>query len=238
MAEALTDKERLGFIGEQVVKNPLQAVCNSLGLRLEWTGQHAYRKTTNKERHDVDFKVYFGYHLLKVYELKNWKTLENHRFYDSGVAQDEVISRTEGYGCSTGLIMPNFGVFNPIAQSIIESRYNSVIETGKLLGSKDFKGSMYGKLYRELHGDLKEVLQQELDYRKHVQQELAKYLPKPKLEESFNQISGNTVTTGNVTNTTEQHNTPNSNIDSDNPFSILETIERAKRLGLYYDYNG
>lgn len=139
MAEALTDKEKLGFIGEQVVKNPLQAVCNQLGLRLEWTGQHAYRKATNKERHDVDFKVYYGYHLLKAFELKNWKTLSNNRLYDSSTAQEEVISRVDEYGCEKGLIVPFFGVFNQTAQRIIKSRYNSVIETGKLLGSKTSK---------------------------------------------------------------------------------------------------
>ena len=72
----LTEKERLGRIGEQVVKSPLQKACGELGLTLVWTGEKAYMKGRNAERRDVDFKVYCRKRLLKVYEAKNWKWLQ------------------------------------------------------------------------------------------------------------------------------------------------------------------
>ncbi|MCW3996492.1 MAG: hypothetical protein NWE98_10155 [Candidatus Bathyarchaeota archaeon] len=255
----LTDKEKLGYIAESVVNSTLKAVCNSLGLTVVWSGKSAYGKLTNKERHDADFKIYYGYRLLKVYETKNWKTL-SHRLYDSYTANKEVISRVAEYGCSTGLIVSNFGVFNPVAQRIIESRYNSVIETGKLLGSKDFKGSTYGKLYRELYGDLKETVDREVAYQKHVQTELAKFIqpkvqPNPEADIFVNYqlqlITINNTTNNNnntINNNKEITNTPVNEIDSnelDNDklsdqieeLDVNSEVERAKKLGLYYGFD-
>jgi len=174
----LTDKEKLGKIAEQVEYNPFKKACNELGLTLVWSGQNAYKKATNEEKHDVDFKVYYGDKLLKVFESKNWRTIYN-RKYDKEIAQDEVISRIENYPlCDTGLIISDFNVFSQPAQELItkQGNYNNVIETEKLLGKHDFKGKIYHKLYKLFYDDLKASLEKLQNYLAHIQQQLTQAL--------------------------------------------------------------
>ena len=217
----LSKKDRLGKIGEQVTYSPLRKAAKELGLTAVWSGKKAYYESTNNDgKHEPDFKDYYGKKLLKTYENKNWR---NGFYYGCETAHSEVISRiVDSYAFESGLTISFLDCFSQPAQELIETYCNdSIIETGKLIGSKDFRNrELFLNLYNQFKADLTATLNRLKNYPQHIQQLLDKVLepfkPKPsdfsmyQIKQSIANSVDNTVT---VTNQLQQtHNTQNSNL--------------------------
>jgi hypothetical protein len=232
----LTDKDKLGKIAELVVENPISKVCEELGLTVEWSGKKAYETgLTNQEKHESDYKVYYGKTLLKTYEVKNWRNGFN---YGCETARTEVINRiAESHTFEYSLIISFLDCFGKPAQELIETYCNNIIETGKLIGSKDFHNrELWFNLYNQIKADLKDALDKLLNYPKRIQQQLTQtlapyqpqpYQPKPDTDFSMlqsiqsipntvvNTVTVNTVTKPPITNNKSPIDTISNNILQD-----------------------
>jgi hypothetical protein len=157
-----------------------------------------------------------------------------------------------------GLIITFLACFGRPAQGHIEAKiHDNIIETGKLIGSKEFRNrELYISLYNQLKANLTASLSKMQNYLNHIQTELNKVLPKTDSDSFFSTLAqsntiGNTVS-DTVVNTVSQLNQTTNNtpiIDNDNKpsysdqtdnepdkFDIAKDIERAKKFGLFDDY--
>lgn len=111
---------------------------------MDW--QKSYdKKYRNEERSDVDLKTFKNEILWMDEECKNWKNPTNQ--YGLPKAQSEVIERFKNSKAKYKVLsIPNFNVFNWKARKQIISKGIKIFETGKLIGSKDFRShSLYVK---------------------------------------------------------------------------------------------
>lgn len=263
----LTDREKLGKIFELVVTSPLKKVCGELDLTVVWSGQTAYKKgVSNEDKHEPDFKIYYGTKLLMDYEVKNWRLFNGHK-YTSEFAQTEVNNRYEdSFAYEHGLIISFYDCFsNPAQQKIEEKCHQNIIEADKLVGAKDFRNrELFINLYNQLKANLTACLDNLQNYLTHVQTELtnalAPYQPHNELTNnqqtkfggSFFSLQSNlsnvntVVNTDTVTTTLTPNNTPKTELTNNSlinskkakieDLNEQEEIDKFKKLGLFNDY--
>lgn len=174
----MTQKEKLGFIGESFLHSILKSVAKEFGLKVKWSGKKSYdKKLRNEKRRGVDFKLYEEHgQLFVANENKNLKNPEKQ--YSLETAQNVVVNRFNDvpHAKHKALSISNFNTFNYKARNLITSQRIEVFEFGKLIGSKDFRNKNFHVIKAKLRTFIRSLIKKDKLNQKLKQQEHKKIM--------------------------------------------------------------
>ena len=101
-----------------------------------------------------DFKLFFRGVLLMAIECKNWNFIQKHKYGVETVLK-EIVSRLRNSNAPINLLLISFkDLLCKEAQKLLKQNNILVIETGKLVGEKDYRT----RLFKELGYKIKKLL--------------------------------------------------------------------------------
>jgi len=106
----------------------------------------------------VDLRLFLRSQLLAVFECKNWRLLPKHR-YGLKDAKEQVLSRFHNCGTNIKIVTISFKEqLSRKALKFLEANKILILETGKIIGKKDFKSKLiysFGKQIIQLISNFK-----------------------------------------------------------------------------------
>lgn len=146
--EAYSIAQRLGMTLEKFVVMVLSMFYPSKdGYRIEhedWNNYTAHMGTS------TDIRLFLRNKLIAVFECKNWRILPEHR-YGLEAVKREIVSRFNNCGTNLKVLIISFREqLSKRALSFLESNNIQIIETGKLIGKKDFRSKLIYQLGKQI----------------------------------------------------------------------------------------
>ena len=159
--EAYSQAQRLGITLEKFIVMVLSFFYPSkLGYRIEHMDWNNY--TFHMGKSVADVRLFLRNKLLAVFECKNWRMLPEHR-YGLEAVKREIVSRFTNCGTNIKVLIISFKKqLSKKARSYLESNNIQILETGKLIGKKDFRSRLIyslGKQIKQLIRNFKPTVQ-------------------------------------------------------------------------------
>ena len=161
--EAYSKAQRLGIPLEKFIVMVLSIFFpKSKGYRIEHVDWEDYTNNSAPKKISVDVRLFLRNKLIAVFECKNWRLLPEHR-YGLKDAKEQILTRFHNCGTNIKVLIISFKKqLSKKALRYLESNNIQVIETGKLIGKKDFRSKLIyslGKQIKQLIRNFKPTVQ-------------------------------------------------------------------------------
>lgn len=195
--EAYSKAQRLGICLEKWLVMVLSFFFpEKKGYRIQCNDWNNYTKSMG---FSVDIRLFLKNKLIAVFECKNWRLLPTHR-YGLKAVKREIISRFYNVGTNIKILTISFKEqLTKPALRFLEANNIQIIETGKLIGGKDFRN----KLIYKLGNQIKQLIN---NFKLNQQTKQQPLFCNSLSNNSYN--TSNTITTINKQNDSDLENNP------------------------------
>jgi hypothetical protein len=198
--EAYSKAQKLGIVLEKWLYMVLSFFFpSSKGYKVQ---HNNWKNYTSSMGYSTDIRLFLRNKLIAVFECKNWRLLPKHR-YGLKDAKEQILTRFHNAGTNIKVLTISFKKqLSNRALSYLESNNIQILETGKLIGKKDFRS----KLVYSLGKQIKQLISNFKLNQKTKQQPL--FCFNNSLINSYNTTNTNTITNINKQNDSELENNP------------------------------